>query len=190
MSIPLKSHDQIEEFELACAYQKGLPSAQNILYRKYAQTILILCLRYIAAREDAQEVLADVFVDAFKHFPTFVYVGKGSVRAWLSRIAVNRCLMQLRKKNLHFEEMKEEYQSRAENTETAIDGLSAKELMQLIHRLPPGYRTVFNLYVFEELPHKEIAMLLGITENTSKSQLYKARQLLQKQLLYPKSDIL
>lgn len=188
--IALKNSTYSEEFELACGCKRDIPSAQNGLYRNYAPAILVLCLRYIADRERAEEVLADTFIDAFKHFAKFDYLGEGSVRAWLSRIAVNRCLMYLRKKNLHFEEIKEEYELNAGNGETAIDQLSAKELMLLIENLPPGYRTVFNLYVFEELPHKEIAALLGITESTSKSQLYKARQILQKQLVYLKRELL
>ena len=145
---------------------------------------------YALCREDAKELLTDSFVAAFAGINKFEYLGAGSLQAWLKRIAINQCLMQLRKRNLHFQELKESDEGAAMAQEDVIAQLGAREIMLLIHNLPPGYRTVFNLYVFEEMPHKEIALLLGISESTSKSQLFKARLLLQKQVLQAQKSIL
>lgn len=187
MKIPLKEHIYAEN-DLVQACRKGHSGARSMLYRQYADRILILCLRYAGNREDARELLSDVFVNAFERFSQFEYRGEGSVLAWLSRVAVNHCLMYLRRKRLYFEELKEEYEQGEDAS--VLGQLGAKELMALIHTLPQGYRTVFNLFVFEEMSHKEIAVLLDISESTSKTQLHKARQLLQKQLMHDKNNVL
>lgn len=144
---------------------------------------MVLCLRYLPIAEDAQEVLMDGFCQVFARIGSFEYRGAGSLNAWMRKVMVNQCLMRLRKKKQYFIDA----DNLAEHPSVAVDDamldkLSAKELVQLIHTLPDGYRTVFNMYVFEEMGHKDIAAMLGISENTSKSQLYKARQLLQQKM--------
>lgn len=144
---------------------------------------MILCLRYIPVAEDAQEVLMDGFCQVFARIGSFEYRGTGSLNAWMKKVMVNQCLMRLRKKKQYFIDA----DNLAEHPAAAFDDpllerLSAKELVQLIHTLPDGYRTVFNMYVFEEMAHKDIAAMLNISENTSKSQLHKARHLLQQKL--------
>lgn len=144
---------------------------------------MILCLRYVTIAEDAQETLMDGFVQAFRNIGSFEYRGPGSLRAWLKKIMVNQCLMRLRKRKQYFidADLVSEHPAAAYD-DPIPERMSASELMKIIHTLPDGYRTVFNLFVFEEMGHREIAALLGISENTSKSQLHKARQLLQQKI--------
>jgi len=147
--------------------------------------MMILCLRYISDKEDAKEVLHDAFCNFFKNLDRFEYKGEGSTKAWLKKIVVNQCLMHLRsRKQFIFNEGEIEKYEDVVMDETALDKMSVKEIMALIHTLPAGYRTVFNLYIFEGKGHKEIAQMLGITENTSKSQLHKARAMMQQKLLH------
>jgi RNA polymerase sigma factor, sigma-70 family len=190
MKIPLKEYTHYSENDLVQACREVQAGARSMFYRRYAERILVLCLRYSGNREDAQELLTDVFVAAFERLHRFEYRGEGSVSAWLSRLAVNHCLMYLRKRKLQFEVLKEEHELYTGEDAAALAQLGAKELMALIHTLPQGYRTVFNLFVFEEMSHKEIAALLDISENTSKTQLHKARHFLQKQLMQEKKNVL
>jgi RNA polymerase sigma-70 factor (ECF subfamily) len=117
-------------------------------------------------------------------------MGTGSLFAWLKKIAINQCLMHLRKNKMRFEAIQEIYEERYEENDSVLAQMNVREILFLIHNLPPGYRAVFNLYVFEEMQHKEIAALLNISESTSKSQLHKARQLLQKQFTKSNKEIL
>ena len=189
MSRHSKSEQFMEEYELVQACKKGLAAAQNVLYRQYAKSLLILCIRYIGNKEEAKELLMDSFVQSFRNFSQFQYLGEGSLQAWLKRIAISQCLMHLRKKNIVYLELKDEYDELPIVNNDIIDQMSVGEIMQLIHNLPSGYRSVFNLYVFEQLSHKEIAVMLEISESTSKTQLHKARQLLQKQFLQAQKKI-
>jgi RNA polymerase sigma-70 factor (ECF subfamily) len=169
------------EKELARRCHRGEPSAQKALYDAYCNDMLLLCLRYIPDTEDAREVLMDGFYNCFKNIGSFEYRDEGSLKAWLKKIVVNQCLMHLRKRSgLLAEALPEDDEVKVDNT--MIEELSAKEIMNLIQQLPTGYRMVFNLYYFESCSHKEIAALLGISENTSKSQLIKAKRSLQQML--------
>ena len=122
-----------------------------------------------------------VFI-SFKNLSSFHYQGDGPLYVWLKKIMINECLMMLRKKNV-FTIVIESAAEDIALEEEALNNLSAKEIFDLIVQLPVGYRTVFNLYVIEGFDHKEIAALMGIAEGTSKSQLSKAKSLLQKKLL-------
>ena len=114
----------------------------------------------------------------------FTYQGEGSLKAWLSRVMVNEALGYLRKKNAQIKQevLMDEVPDMQEEDESEMNDIPQTELMRLISELPDGYRTVFNLYVFEEKSHKEIAALLGITEHTSSSQFYRAKTLLAKKI--------
>lgn len=158
-------------------------AAQHALYNKYVEDMMILCLRYIPQQEEAKEVLMDGFLSFFRHMDSFTYRGEGSVKAWLKRIVVNNCLMHLRKRNLSIISIDATPYEEHATPEDALGNMAAKEIMKLLHELPDVYRTVFNLYVFEDMGHKEISELMGISENTSKSQLHRARALLKKQIL-------
>jgi len=141
-----------------------------------------ICRRYVKNPEDAEELLLDGFYKFFKKINSFSYKGDAALYMWLKKIMINECLMFLRKKNV-FTIVTEATVQEMPLQEDALDKLSAGEIFNLIVQLPVGYRTVFNLYVIEGMPHKEVAALLNISEGTSKSQLSKAKNLLQKMLL-------
>ncbi len=168
--------------ELIKEVKEGSNAAQKCLFDEFSGKLLFVCRRYIKNPEDAQEAMLDGFYKFFKRIDTFSYQGDAALFGWIKKIMVNECLMFLRKK--HAFTMVSDYE--AENIsldEDLLDRLSAAEIFNLIVQLPVGYRTVFNLYEIEGMPHKEIAGLLGISEGTSKSQLSKSKILLQKMLL-------
>ena len=160
----------------------GSAAAQKCLFDLYADKMMMLCRRYLKNKEDAEEVLIDGFCKFFKSIDSFSYRDEPSLSAWLKRIMINECLMVLRKKNV-FSIITDTAASEIPFSEDALSNLSAAEIFALVVQLPVGYRTVFNLFVIEGTAHSEIAELLNISEGTSKSQLSKARALLQKMLL-------
>jgi RNA polymerase sigma-70 factor, ECF subfamily len=172
-----------EAYLIRCCKDNS-PAAQKMLYNKYVDSIMILCMRYIPDREDAKEALMDSFFHFFNNINGFTYLGEGSVNAWLKKIALNQCLTRLRKKRpLFITEKEVAVFEDAPAAGNVHDEMNVREIMKLVHSLPDGYRTVFNLYVFEGMNHREIGELLGISDNTSKSQLYKAREILKKKIL-------
>lgn len=174
----------IDEQELVTGCLNGERIAQRHLYDTYVDYMMLTCYRYIPNQEDAKEIMLDGFTNAYKNLSKFEYRGGGSLKAWLKKIMINQCLMFLRKKNnvLANADEIDSFNEPAINTD-AIARLNMKELLAMIHQLPSGYRTVFNLNIFEGMTHKEIGNLMGISENTSKSQLHKAKALLQKTIL-------
>lgn len=169
-----------EELAQRCAKADAL--ARKQLYEQYGGQLMSICLRYVCDRESAQDVLHDGFIRIFQSFQQFHYQGIGSLKAWMSRIMVNEALGFLRKKNLQVQQevLMEEIPDRED--EESTEDIPPAVLMKLIRELPDGYRTVFNLYVFEEKSHKEIGALLGIIERTSSSQFYRAKTLLMKKI--------
>ncbi len=160
---------------------KRKPSAQKALYDRFAGKMLGVCMRYIHDREEAEHVMIGGMVKVFDKLDQFS--GEGSLEGWIRRVMVNESLMYIRKhKNmsLEVEVEKAEYEPDYQGLES---NLEAADLMALINELPIGYRTVFNLYAIEGYGHKEIAEMLQINENTSKSQLSRARKYLQARLL-------
>ena len=147
MTTGIQIHD---EAILIARCRDGNRSAQRQVYEQYATPMMILCLRYVNDQEDAKEVLHNAFLNFFRNLGRFEYKGDGSTRAWLKKIVVNQCLMHLRsKKNFIInEEHIEKYEDTALD-ETTLDRMSTKEIMALIHSLPAGYRTVFNLHVLK-----------------------------------------
>lgn len=153
---------------------------QELLYQRFASKMFTVCMRYAAESNSAQDLLQEGFVKIFKNIDKFR--GEGSFEGWIRRIFVNTCLEFVRKKaNMYVvqdtETVKVEYQD-----ENALQKLMKEDLMEMIQSLSTGYRTIFNLYVIEGYSHKEIAELLNVTEGTSKSQLARARYLLQKKV--------
>jgi RNA polymerase sigma factor (sigma-70 family) len=157
------------------------PAAQKWVYERYAPLLFSVCRRYLSSRQDAEEALVSGFFKVFTQIDA--YSGIGSFEGWMRRIMANEALMMLRKNNpLVFPgdeiipiEERDSYSIEAE--------LSAREILQLLDTLPPGYRTVFNLYVLEGFKHQEIADMLGISINTSKSQLILAKEKLKSLLI-------
>lgn len=147
--------------------------AQRMLYERYAPQMMALCKRYVKHQEDAEEVLSNTMVKVFRGIGEVQQ--KGSLEAWVKRIAINESLNHLRSNRTVFDlEIEEERAAVQESDPHALE-----DLQQLVEHLPNGYRTVFNLYAIEGFSHREIAEELGITENASRSQLTKARQQLR-----------
>jgi len=162
---------------------KGKRRAQSKLYKKYVKTMLGLCLRYSRNKSEAEDVLQEGFIKVFMNIKNFRM--EGSFEGWMKRIMVNTALLNSRDNLKHyFHADIDSFEERI--TDQAIfeteENFSAKELMNLVQGLPDGYRVVFNLYVFENYTHKEIAETLEISEGTSKSQLARARKFLQNKL--------
>src|SRR5450432_997318 len=156
-------------------------SCQRKIYEFYGPSMMSLCLRYSKNRQEAEEVLQDGFLQMYKCISQFE--NKGSFEGWLRRIMIN-CAFQKYRSNINRFNLLPltEEQFRISNPNDFADRLSEKELIVLIQSLPPSYRMVFNLYVFEGMKHREIASLLNISEGTSKSNLSDARNTLKKQL--------
>ena len=162
--------------------REGSNAAQKCLFDEYAGRMQILCRRYVKNKEDAEETMLNGFYKFFKNLPAHQYQGPASFYAWLKKIMVNECLMFLRSKNV-FTMIADSTAEELILEEDVLDRLSAVEIFNIIVQLPVGYRTVFNLFEIEGMPHAAIASLLGISEGTSKSQLSKAKSLLQKILI-------
>jgi RNA polymerase sigma factor (sigma-70 family) len=160
----------------------GSAAAQKCLFDLYAPKMMLVCRRYVKSLEDAEEILLDGFYKFYRSLTDFNYHSDEAFHAWLKRIMINECLMFLRKRSafaIVAEIDVEEIPLPAE----AFSAMSTSEILLLIIQLPAGYRTVFNLHVIEGFSHREIAEMLGIQEASSRSQLAKARHVLQKLIL-------
>jgi RNA polymerase sigma-70 factor (ECF subfamily) len=149
---------------------------QQWLYDKYAPILLGICRRYVKITEDAEDVLIDTFFKIFTNIHQ--YKGDGSFEGWMKRIAVNESLMLLRK-NHNFRLTVEISNIEISTKSSALDNLKERDVMALLEKLPTGYRTIFNMYVVEGYKHREIAEILKISINTSKSQLILAKKRLR-----------
>ncbi len=157
--------------------------AMNELYQQYVGRLSSVCYRYVPSDDDAKDVLQNSFIKIFTSLPKFEYRNEPSFEGWMVKVVVNEALHFLRaRKRLKFNDLKEAAALQTDDEIPDTDLLSADELHQLISRLPDGYRTVLNLYVFENCPHKRIAELLGIKEASSASQFYCAKRLLAKKI--------
>jgi len=154
--------------------------AQHMLYEWHAPKMLSVCRYYISDVQHAEEVMLNGFFKVFTKLKSFN--SKGSFEGWIRRIMVNEAISFLRsKKRLEFSTDDTVFHDTATNNiKSEID---VAEIQQLIDNLPEGYRMVFIMYAIEGYKHSEIATMLGINEGTSKSQLFKARQLLQQQIV-------
>lgn len=160
---------------------KGNRASQKALYDRLAARMLSVCIRYVGDRDLAYDVLQDGFVTLFTHLESFK--GEGSFEGWARKIFVTTALMSLRKKDaLKMSDDLEVARGLKAETESQIQNLGYKELISLITELPPGFRTVFNMYALEGYSHKEIGEMLGITETTSRTQLSRARIWLQNKI--------
>lgn len=153
--------------------------SQKALYDRFAPMLFGVCKRYVKSTEDAEDVLIEGLFKAMTNIHKFSNLG--SFEGWLRRIIVNECLMFLRKKH-NFHTSLEVVHLDNPSKVNIEDQLIAEDILRLLHQLPPGYRTVFNLYVLEGLKHREIAEVLGISINTSKSQLILAKKRMQELL--------
>lgn len=156
-------------------------TAQKWLYDRYSPLLFSICRRYLRSREDAEEALVSGMYKVFAQIDH--YAGTGSFEGWMRRIVVNESLMMLRKaQNLVFPGDDPNLIDQADHFSIEAE-LSAREILELLDQLPPGCRTVFNLYVLEGFKHHEIAEALGVSINTSKSQLILAKDKLRSLLI-------
>ena len=157
----------------------GDNQARKELYELYAEKMLCLCYRYAGDIDVAHDLLHDGFLKVFSSISSFTYKGEGSLRAWLSRVFANTALEYLRRKDLLRQGISlDEVYDLPNEPEPDARNLSMDILMRFVTDLPYGYRTVFNLFVFEHWSHKEIAAQLHINEKSSASQLNRARKIL------------
>ena len=160
---------------------KGDGNAQNELYHRYAPKLWGVCLRYAKNRMSAEDILQEGFIRIFTYLDK--YSGEGSFEGWLRRIMVNTAINYYKKNLKTGKEMEYTEVFAAKSYEPdAISQISNEEVLGLVQELPDGYRTVFNLYVVEGYSHRDIGEMMGISENTSKSQLSRARNLLQEKI--------
>lgn len=155
-------------------------SAQQQLFDLYSSKMYGLCYRYVRHPMEAEDILVTAFTKVFERIEQFK--GEGSFEGWIRRIIVNESLTYLRKSRTMYLEAELEQADHEPDYEKLSDHLEAEDLLKMIRELPAGYRLVFNMYAIDGYSHKEIAEKLGISENTSKSQLSRARVYLRKML--------
>jgi RNA polymerase sigma-70 factor (ECF subfamily) len=156
--------------------------AQTLLYDQYQRLWYTICLRYNRCADDALDVMQNGLVKVFSQIHQFD-AEKGTFKSWSSKVMVNESLMFLRKNVASFKtDQVDDFTEPSGHQETPLEALSAEELTKMIQQLPEGYRVVFNMYVLEGYSHQEIAETLEITVGTSKSQLFKAKRMLRRQL--------
>lgn len=165
---------------LAIRCINGDQRAQRVLFETFAPKMLGVCLRYTKEKTQAEDVLQDAFVKVFLKIKDY---NGGSLEGWIRKIMVNTALDQVRKnykfkKNVDVEHVGHEIAEKS----FIVEALVAEDLLEIIGSMALGYRTVFNMFAIEGYSHREIAKELGITENTSKSQYYRAREHLKKKI--------
>lgn len=170
-----------DEYELirGCIGQDA--RCQRMLFDKYAGKMMSVCLRYANDTMEAEDMIQDAFVKVFQYIGQFKF--EGAFEGWIRRIVVNTAIRHLEKKKLHFKDIDDNSQHAPKIEAQAYNHLGEDDLMKLINQLPDGYRLVFNLNVIEGYSHEEIAEMLNIQAGTSRSQLVKARKMLQQQIL-------
>ncbi len=179
MKLTIKKSINDDEIIEGCL--RGKRIAQQCLYEKYSAKMLGVCCRYLKDRDEAEDVMIASIMKVFEKLEQFKR--EGSFEGWIRRLVINECLTYLRKNKSMFMAVDIEKAEITPNYQSLADKLEEDDLMSLVESLPTGYRTVFNLYAIEGYSHKEIADNLQISVNTSKSQLSRARVLLQHKLV-------
>lgn len=171
----------ISDKELIKGCLEGSPASQRMLYKQFAAKMLFVCCRYTAHKEEAEDILQEGFVTVFNKLSQFKF--EGSLEGWVRRIMVNKAIEHYRKTSKVYPLLDiEDVQDELVDATDVQSNIASAELLEMIQSLPPMYKMVFNLYIFEDMNHKEIAERLGIVEGTSKSNLFHARMLLRKKL--------
>lgn len=170
-----------DEQRLAEQIRRGDNAAMRVFCSLYVSHLKAICTRYVTDSEDASDVLQETLISIVTHISDFHYLGQGSLKAWATRIAVNESLNYIRRNRRQELTLQEQYIddiAEEEEEDPPIEDIPPEVIQQMVRQLPTGYRTVFNLYVFEDKSHQEIAQLLGTSVKTSISQLHKAKNLL------------
>lgn len=170
----------LSEAELLSLVRSGDASGMRFFYERYVGFLTAVCSRYVPDRAAVKDILQEVFVKAFDRIGSFEYRGEGSVKAWMHRIVVNDSLKFLRAngKMKYVDDLPDVEDEQMDS----LPDVPVAVLAEMIKSLPDGYRTVFNLFVFEKKSHREIAELLGIKEDSSASQFFRARAMLAKKI--------
>ena len=172
----MSNSENNDDTSLIEACQKGDNKALKKLYDNHANTMYAICLRYMNNEDEAKDALQEGFIKVVKNVHKFKFTG--SFEGWLKRIFVNTSIEQIRKRKKHLDI--DEMHGNLQHTDSIKTGnMDVEKMMELVQKLPEGYRTVFNMYVIDGFSHKEISDKLGVSESTSKSQLFKARKQLQ-----------
>lgn len=178
---------RLSEEQLLAGCQKNDRTAQQQLYASYSGKMYALCYRYVKNKMEAEDVLVTAFTKVFDKIDQFK--SEGSFEGWIRRIVVNESLTWIRKNRSLYLETDLENADFEPDYNHLSDHLEAEDLLRMIQALPTGYQLVFNLYAIDGYSHKEIAEQLNISENTSKSQLSRARVYLQKLLAQQDWDL-
>jgi RNA polymerase sigma factor (sigma-70 family) len=160
---------------------KGNPKAQESLYKRFASKMLGVCMRYMNSREEAEDVMQDAFVKVFSNLQSLE--NPNALEAWMRRIMVNTSLNALRSNQIESQHLDvDDMEELIPDERFDEDSFAVEDLLRMVRELPAGYRAVFNLFEIEGYSHQEIADMLEVSVNTSKSQLLKARRQLQRKL--------
>ena len=179
----MTSVGSINEPELIRKMQAGDRKAMHAAYDVYSGYLAAVCSRYVVTAEDVRDILQDAFVKIFSSISSFRPVENASLKSWMTRIVVNEALKFIkRQKTFNFMESTGSIPDIAEDGMPDTRSVPFAVIYEMVRRLPPGCRTVFNLFVFEEKSHKEIAKMLEISEGTSASQYHRAKNLLAKEI--------
>lgn len=170
------------EKQLLEAIHSGERAALRRLYDRYSGYAMAIALRYVPERDEVHDVMQDSFVRILTTIGQFDYRGEGSLKAWVARIVCNMAIDHLRANSRFLQASTLPDLPDDEDEEPDIGDLPPDLLLEMIGRLPANYRTVLNLFVFEQVPHKEIARQLGIKENTSSSIFFRAKRMLGKMI--------
>ena len=172
-----------KEENLSRRLRNGDCHAMCEFYALYGSYLTAVCLRYVPDEEDMRDVMQESMIQVMTHSKDFSYRGEGSLRAWATKIVVSQSLRFLREKKQHeWLILDRELPDVQEEDDPPIHEIPPDVIHQMVTELPTGYRTVFNLYVFEDMSHQEIAWLLGIKPDSSASQLSRAKNLLAKKI--------
>ena len=172
------------ERELIRQIIHGNPVAMKRFYDDHSGYLTAVCARYIPNKEDVRDILQESFLKIFNAIHKFEYKGSGSLRAWSARIVVNEALNHIKaNEKMQFTDLPDgDLPDPDDEREPDFEDIPTSVIMEMIRMLPPGYRTVFNLFIFENKSHKEIASILHIAESSSASQLHRAKGLLMKEI--------
>lgn len=162
---------------------KNSRQAQHLIYQNFSPKMLSICRVYIKDLHQAEEVMLDGFLKVFTHINEFK--NQGSFEGWVRKIMVRQCIDCIRKKSkFHFSDEMDDLEINQNEFQINYE---TQHIQQAIDELPEGYKMVFNLFAIEGYKHDEISVLLNISQGTSKSQLHKARKMLQEKLINVKS---
>ncbi len=174
------SNHNVSENDLIEGCIGGDRKMHELLYERFSPKMYAVCLRYASSPDDAQDLLQEGFIKIFRNLDKFRK--EGSFEGWIRRVFVNTSIEHYRKKvNLNSIGEKEE-KLIEDSSWNILDQMAEKDIIELVQELSPGYRSVFNMYVIEGFSHKEIGDIMGISEGTSKSQLARAKSILQKRV--------